>query len=150
MKIKAIEDSCKPRKRETATTFDRVTATPTPPPATATSTPVFTLARSAEEIAGTYQKTIGAGCIRFQEEGTFRQARRLDALDDSPFSICDFRFEGTQMQVGECREFGVPPCKVDAVYEVRLLEGGGIELVAIEDQCRPRRLDTATVYDAVP
>jgi hypothetical protein len=111
---------------------------------------VFTLAKSSQEIAGTYQKTIGAGCIRFQEDGTFRQVRRLNELEDSPFAICEYHFEGTQMQVGECQVSGVPPCNVDAVYEVRLLEGGGIEIVAIDDECEPRRLDTATVYDAVP
>jgi hypothetical protein len=150
IRIKAIDDSCRGRKRDTATTFDRVLPTPTPPPATATPTPVFTLARSSQEIAGTYQKTIGAGCIRFHEDGTFRQARRLDDLEDSPFASCEFHFEGTQMHVGECKVFGVPPCNVDAVYEVRLLEVGGIEIVAIEDECEPRRLDTATVYDGVP
>jgi hypothetical protein len=111
---------------------------------------VFTLGKSSQEIAGTYQKTIGAGCIRFQEDGTFRQARRLDDLEDSPFAICEFHFEGTQMQVGQCQVFGVPPCNVDAIYKVRLLEGGGIEIAAVDDKCGPRRLDTATFYNAVP
>jgi hypothetical protein len=112
---------------------------------------VFTLATSLEEIAGSWQKTIGAGCIRFQDDGTFRQARRLGALDDSPFAICEIWFEGTQLFVGQCTVSGVPPCgEAIAIYEVRLLESGGIEIVAIEDNCSPRRLDTATVYDAVP
>jgi hypothetical protein len=112
---------------------------------------MFSLATSLEELAGTWQKTIGAGCIRFDEDGTFRQARRRDALDDSPFAICETSFEGTQLLVGQCTVSGVPPCgDATAVYEVRLLESGGIEIVAIEDDCSPRRLDTATVYDPVP
>jgi hypothetical protein len=134
------------------------TATPTPepptstlPPPTPTSTPVFTLATSPEEIAGTWQKTIGAGCIRFQADGSFRQARRRDALDDSPFAICEIWFEGTQLFVGECTVSGVPPCgDAIAIYEVRLLDSGELEIVAIKDDCSPRRLDTATVYSAVP
>jgi hypothetical protein len=149
IRVKTIEDDCKPRKRETNTVFYWVPPTPTPAAPALTPTPFFTLANSAEQIAGTYQKTMGAGCIRFQGDGTLRQARRVDALDDSSFAICEIRFEGTQMQVGECTVSGVPPCNVHAVYEVRLLEGGGIEVVAIEDDCGPRRLDTAALYDAV-
>lgn len=149
IRVKAIEDDCSPRKRDTDTVFDMVPPTPTPPPATATPARQFTLASSASEAAGTYQKTVGAGCIRILEDGTFRQARRLEELDESPFAICEFEFKGTEMRVGECRVFGVPPCGVDAVYEIRLLEGGGIEMVALDDECQPRRLDTATIYHAV-
>jgi hypothetical protein len=91
------------------------------------------------------------GCWHLAEDGTFRQARRRDALDNSPFAICEVWFEGTQLFVGQCTVSGVPPCEdAIATYEVRLLEGGGIEIVTIEDACSPRRLDTATVYHAVP
>jgi hypothetical protein len=125
--------------------------TPTPPPATATSTPAFTLAASLEEVVGTWQKTTGAGCIRFDGDGTFRQAQRRDALDNSPFAVCEIWFEGTQLSVGKCTVSGVPPCgdRV-AIYEVRLLGPGRIEIVAVDDDCSPRRLDTATVYSATP
>jgi hypothetical protein len=109
------------------------------------------LATSLEEIAGTWQKATGAGCIRFDDDGTFRQARRRDALDNSPFAICEIWFEGTQLSVGKCTVSGVPPCgdRV-AIYEVRLLGSGRIEIVVIDDACSPRRLDTATVYSAAP
>ena len=136
------------------------TATPTrvPPTATATAalptatpTQAFTLATSLEEIAGTtWRKTAGAGYIRFYEDGTFHQARALDALDDSPFSICRFWFEGTQMFHTELSVSGVPSCgDTIAVYEVRLLEGDRLKIVSIEDSCGPRRRDTATMYEAV-
>lgn len=127
------------------------TATPTAEPPTATPTQAITLATSADEIAGTWQKTRGTGYIRFYEEGTFHQARALDDLDSHPFAICEFWFEGTQMFIGQCSVSGVPPCgDVIAIYEVRLLEGDKIQIVAIEDSCSPRRGDTATMYDAVP
>ena len=136
------------------------TATPTrvPPTATATAalptatpTQAFTLATSLEEIAGTtWRKTAGAGYIRFYEDGTFHQARALDALDDSPFSICRFWFEGTQMFHTELSVSGVPSCgDTIAICEVRLLEGDRLKIVSIEDSCGPRRRDTATMYEAV-
>jgi hypothetical protein len=94
---------------------------------------------------------MGAGCIRFDEDGTLRQAPRRDTLDDSPFAICEIWFEGTQLCVGECTVAAVPPCgDFVATYEVRLLGRGRIEIVAIDDDCSPRRLDTATVYSAAP
>lgn len=126
------------------------TATPTVAPPTATPTPAVRLATSVEEIAGTWQKTTGAGYIRFNEDGTFDQARAFDDLDSHPFAICEFWFEGTQMFIGECTVSGVPPCTNPvAIYEVWLLEGDRIEIVAIEDKCSARRRDTATVYDPV-
>ena len=142
------------------------TPTPTPLPPTATLTPVlpartsepptatptqaFTLATSAEEIVGTWHKTTGAGYIRFYEDGAFHQARALDNLDSKPFAICEFRFEGTQMLIKEISVSGVPPCgDAIGIYEVRLLEGGKLQIVSIEDKCSPRRGDTATVYEPV-
>jgi hypothetical protein len=111
---------------------------------------VFSLATSVEEIAGTWRKTAGVGYIRFYEDGIWRQARTLDALDGRPFAICEIWFEGTQLSVGQCTVFGVPPCgDAIAIYEARLLQGGGLHLVAIKDSCRPRKLDTATTYEAV-
>jgi hypothetical protein len=136
------------------------TATPTrvPPTATATAalptatpTQAFTLATSLEEIAGTtWQKTAGGGYIRFYEDGTFHQARALDALDDSPFAICRLWFEGTQMFYTELSVSGVPSCgDTIAICEVRLLEGDRLKIVSVEDSCGPRRRDTATMYEAV-
>jgi hypothetical protein len=134
------------------------TVTPVPPTATATATrpsatptQVFTLAASLEEIAGTtWRKTVGTSYIRFYEDGTFHQARALDTLDKSPFAICRFWFEGTQMFYTELSVSGVPSCgDAIGVCEVRLLEDGRFEIVSIEDSCGPRRRDTATMYEAV-
>jgi hypothetical protein len=111
---------------------------------------VFSLATSIGEIAGTWRKAAGVGYIGFYEDGIWRQARTLDALDDRPFAICEIWFEGTQLLVGQCTVFGVPPCgDAIAIYEARLLPGDGLRLVAIEDSCAPRMHDTATTYEAV-
>lgn len=136
------------------------TATPTPIPPTAiatavrpsaTPTPVFTLAASLEEIAGTtWRKAAGAGYIRFYEDGTFHQALALDTLDKSPFAICGFWFEGTQMFYTELSVSGVPSCgDTIGACEVRLLEDGRLKISSIEDSCGPRGRDTATMYEAV-
>lgn len=108
------------------------------------------LATSAEEIVGTWQKTIGAGYIRFYEDGTFHQARAPGDLDSKPFAICEFRFEGTQMFTKEISVSGVPSCgDTPGINEVQLLEGEKMEIVSIEDKCVHRRRDTATVYEPV-
>ena len=126
------------------------TPTPTAAPPTSAPTQAFTLATSAEEIVGTWQKEIGVGYVRFYEDGTFHQARALGDLDSKPFAICEFRFEGTRMFTKELSVSGVPSCgDTPGIYEVQLLEGGRIEIVAIEDKCSHRRGDTATVYEPV-
>jgi hypothetical protein len=128
--------------------------TPIPPTATPTAvpptpTPTVRLATSIEEIAGAWEKISGAGYIRFNDDGTFDQARSLGGLDSRPFATCEFWLEGSQMTIGQCRVFGVPPCtNPTASYEIWLLEGNRIEIVAINDSCSPRRNDTATVYQA--
>lgn len=126
------------------------TQAPTAAPPTSAPTPAFTLATSAEEIAGPWKKTRGVGYIRFYEEGSFHQARALEDLDSHPFAICEIWFEGTQMFIGQCSVSGVPPCgDIIAIYEVRLLASGRIRIVSIEDSCSPRRHDTATEYEPV-
>ena len=125
------------------------TATPTPEPPTSTSTPAFPLAASAEEIVGTWQH-LGVYYIRFNEDGTFHQAEALDKLDSQPYVVCKFRFEGTQMSIEEISVSGVPSCgsKI-GVYEVRLLEGGKIEIAVIEDKCSDRASDISREYEPV-
>ena len=129
------------------------TSTPIPPTATAippTATPTVRLATSVGEIAGTWQKTTGAGYIRFNENGTFDQARGFDDLDSTPFAICEFWFEGTQMFIGECDVSGVPPCSNPvAIYEIWVLEGDRIQIAAVDDSCTPRVNDTVREYQAV-
>jgi hypothetical protein len=122
----------------------------TPPTTLVSEAPAATLATSAEEIVGTWHKTIGAGYIRFYEDGAFHQARALDNLDSKPFAICEFRFEGTRMFTKEISVSGVPSCgDAIGIYEVRLLEDDKIQIASIEDKCSPRRSDTATVYEPV-
>jgi hypothetical protein len=124
------------------------TATLKPEPPTATPTQAFTLATSAEEIVGTWHDP--AGYTRFYEDGTFHAARVLDKLDSQPYAINEFRFEGTRMFIKEISVSGVPPCgDTTGIYEVRLLEGGKIQIVAIKDKCSPRRGEMATVYEPV-
>ena len=125
------------------------TATPTPKPPTATPTQAFTLATSAEEIVGTW---LGAGSfyIRFDEDGTFRQAHALDKLDSQPYAINSYQFEGTKMVITEVSVSGVPTCGMKiGSYEIRLLESGNIWIVAIKDQCVPRAWDIAGEYEPV-
>jgi hypothetical protein len=109
---------------------------------------VFTLATSAEEIVGTWHES--SLYIRFDEDGTFRQAHALDKLDSQPYAISSYRFEGTKMVTTEISVSGVPSCgtKIGS-YEIRLLENGNIQIVTIKDQCTPRGGDTAGEYEPV-
>jgi hypothetical protein len=125
------------------------TATPTPKPPTATPTPAFTLITSAEEIVGTWQAGVvgGRGYIRFDEDGTFRQAYTLDKLDSQPYAIDSYQFEGTQMLIKTVEVSGVRSCgKKIGSYEIRLLESGNIWVVVIKDQCADRAMDIPGEY----
>ncbi len=54
------------------------------------------------------------------------------------------------MFIKELSVSGVPSCgDTIAIYEVRLLEGGKIQIVSIEDKCSPRRGDIAGKYKPV-
>jgi len=124
------------------------TLTPTPKPQTATPTQAFTQATSAEEIVGTW--FAGNYFIRFDNDGTFRQAHALDNLESQPYAISSYQFEGTKMVITEISVSGVPSCgKKIGSYEIRLLESGNIRIVAIKDQCPPRAGDVAGEYEPV-
>jgi len=124
------------------------TSTPTEMPPTATSTQAFMLATSAEEIVGTW--FAGSYHIRFDKDGTFRQAYALDKLDSQPYAISSYQFEGTKMVITEISVSGVPSCgKKIGSYEIRLLESDNIQIVAIKDQCPPRAGDVAGEYEPV-
>ena len=125
------------------------TATPTIEPPTATPTDVFVLATSADEILGTWVRS-GVLYIRFDSDGTFRQAHAPDQLDGQPYAISSYQFEGTELVTMEISVSGVPSCgKKIGRYEIRLLENGDIQIVEIKDQCPPRAGDTAGVYEPV-
>ena len=124
------------------------TRKPKPPTATPTPTPVFTLATSAEEVAGTW--VAGNYYIRFDKDGTYRQAHALDKLDSRPYAISAYRFEGTTLVSTEIKVSGVRSCgKKSASYEIRLLESGNIWIVAIQDDCTGRKGDTEGEYEPV-
>jgi hypothetical protein len=119
----------------------------TKPPAVA-PTRAFTLATSAEEILGTW--VAGRYYIRFDKDGTFRQAHALDELDSQPYTINSYQLEGTKMVTTEVSVVGVPTCgKKIGSYEIRLLENGNIRIVAIKDGCAPRAGDMAGEYEPV-
>jgi hypothetical protein len=119
-------------------------------PPTATPSQVFTLATSAEEIVGTWQWHLGTRYIRFDEDGTLREADALDKLDSQPFAINSYQFEGTKMVTKEVSVSGVPSCgeKIGS-YEIRLLESGNIRIVVLEDQCTHRAGFVAAEYEPV-
>ena len=107
-----------------------------PNPSTATSAK-FTLATSIEEIAGTWftDKCFASSCyLRFDKDGTSRQAGTLDLLDKQPWAINSHEFKGAEMRVTEVSVNGVPSSgKVIGRYQVQLLEGGNIRIVVIDD-----------------
>jgi hypothetical protein len=54
------------------------------------------------------------------------------------------------MVITEVSVSGVPTCrKKIGSYEIRLLESGNIQIVAIKDQCPPRAGDVAGEYEPV-
>jgi hypothetical protein len=124
------------------------TTTPTAEPPTAKPTQAFTLATSADEIFGTWHA--GSYYIRFDGDGTFRQAHALDQLDNQAYAISSYQFEETEMVTQEVSVSGVPTCgKKTGRYEIQLLENGNIRIVDIKDQCAPRAGDTAREYEPV-
>jgi len=129
-------------------------ATPTPRPPTAAARPTqeFTLATSAQEILGTWRA--GNYYLRFDTDGTFRAAHALDKLDNQPYAIVSYQFEGTKMVIADISVSGVPPCGEEiGSYEVRLLESGNMQILLIKDQCTQRAGDIggrARVYEPVP
>lgn len=131
----------------TATTVPPTT-TPTAEPPTAVPTQAFTQVTSAEEILGTW--FVGTYFIRFDEDGTFRQAHALEVLDSQPYAICSYDFEGTKMVTQEISVSGVPSCgNQTGSYELRLMENGNLQILVIEDRCTGRALDTAGEYRPV-
>ena len=124
------------------------TTTSTEMPPTATPIQAFKLATSAGEIVSTW--FAGSYHIRFDKDGTFRQAYALDKLDSQSYAISSYQFEGTKMVITEISVSGVPSCgKKIGSYEIRLLESGNIQIVAIKDQCPPRAGDVAGEYEPV-
>jgi hypothetical protein len=121
---------------------------PTPVPPTETSAAAFTLATSAKEILGTWQ--LGSYTIRFDDDGTCSQMGPYTS-DDRPYAINKFSFDGPRMSL---KEISVSPFLASCgskvgVYEVRLLESGTIQIVAINDKCTDRAGDVEGEYEPV-
>ncbi len=133
----------------TACSPAQATASPTLPPPTATPTPAIKLATSADEIIGTWHA--GDNYIRFDTDGTVRQAKGADKLDSDPYSINSFNFEGTQLTITQIKASGVPDCGTAAgSYQIQLLENGSIRIVLTKDLCSARATDIRGDYKPVP
>lgn len=123
--------------------------TPAPELPTRIPTQVFKLAASTDDVAGTWVSG-DAYYIRFDKDGTYRQAHALDKLDSQPYAILSYHFEGTTMLVTDISVSGVPSCgKRIGRYEIRLLESGNIRIVIIKEECVPRGKDTALEFEPV-
>ena len=128
-----------------------VSVTPTPVPPTATPIPptpiAFKLATSAEEILGTWQ--VGDHALRFDEDGTCSHLGPY-TRGDRPYAISEFTFDGTRMSLKEISVSNVSSCGREVgTYEVRLLESGYIQFVAVNDKCASRAGDVTGVYESV-
>jgi hypothetical protein len=107
------------------------------------------LATSAEEVIGSWQAG-GGRFILFDDEGLFSQARFLSQLDDQPYAVSSYRFDGSELLIVEVSVSGVPSCgNAAALYEVELLENGNIQLTAVQDNCVNRADETSGVYESV-
>jgi len=106
------------------------------------------VATSAEQVVGTWH--VGTNFLHFDKDGTVREAVGRDARDARPYAIHTFRFEAGVMLLAEIAVSGVPSCG-DAAgrYEVRLLAGGRLEIVLLEDPCSDRARNVTRVYEHV-
>jgi hypothetical protein len=101
-----------------------------------------------EEILGTWQQ--GGYTIRFDDNGKCSQKGPYRA-DGHPYAVSEFSFDGAGMSLKEISLYpDLPSCGSRVgVYEVRLLESGTIEIVAVNDKCAVRAGDIEGVYESV-
>jgi hypothetical protein len=124
--------------------------TSTSPLPTATAPEPYTVVVDPDSIIGTW-KSSGYDFARFDPDGTYREARSLEALDDKPFAINQYDFEGGFLVVREISVSDVPSCgsRVGR-YEVRILDSGQMQMVLIKDNCGHRERDTEGIYERIP
>jgi hypothetical protein len=137
--IVAIDDLCEGRSSDMTREYE---------PTESAGYVVVTL---PEQILGSWTSTYGAAAIRFDADGSYREAWGASMLDVAPFVISTYRFDAAVMLVAGGTVVGVPSCG-EAVgrYEVRLLESGSIQMVVIEDPCIDRREQMRSrVYERV-
>jgi hypothetical protein len=123
-------------------------AQPATPPATESD--AFVVVTTAEQVIGTWRA--GNDHIRFDEDGTFRMAVGRDQLEHRPYDISDCRFEDAVMHVLNIATRGIRDPGgggEEGRYEVRLLEGGSLQIVLIEDPSAGRAGNLAKVYELV-
>jgi len=90
------------------------------------------LASSAEDIAGTWQSTIGSQEAHFNEDGTLRVEFVGNAHANG-----EYWFEGTRFFMK--KPFGNECFNEETgIYEIELLENGNLKLTVIEDECLQR------------
>jgi len=124
--------------------------TNTSPPPTATAPEPYTVVIDPGPIIGTW-KFSSSDFTRFDLDGTYREARSLENLDDKPFSIGDYNFDNGHLVVKTISVFGVPSCGTKVgKYEVRILDSGKMQIVLIKDSCGPRGGDTKGIYERIP
>lgn len=125
-------------------------ATEASPPPTATAPLPFTLATQAEDVIGTWRHPRGS-YIRFYDDGTYHVGFGLNDLDSMAPIANNYAFDGSQLRVKEISNTTGLSCGSDVdIYEVRLLQGDGIQIALIRDTCFQRATDTPGVYEAVP
>ncbi len=101
---------------------------------------------SAEQVLGAWRS--GDYYLRFDADGTFRQAHSSEGLGTNPYAISSYRFEGSTMLTDGISVRGVPPCgNVTGTYELQLLESGALFIRVLRDACRGRAGDTAGEYE---
>jgi hypothetical protein len=126
--IVAIDDLCEGRSSDMTREYEP------------TESAGYVVVTFPEQILGSWVSTYGGAAIRFDDDGTYREAWGVSMLDVAPFVISTYGFDAAVMLVVEGTVAGVPSCG-EAVgrYEVRLLESGSMQMVVIEDACIDRR-----------
>ena len=116
------------------------------PPATASES--YVVVTSAEQVLGAWH--VRTHYLRFDEDGTFREAVGQSALDATPFAIHTYRFEDGEMLVTTIAFEGAPTTGESVGrYEARLLESGDLQIVLIEDPNGGRSGNLVWVYAPV-
>lgn len=141
----------------TAAPTTPIPAADTPTPIPPTVTPAiyrtagpyeegYTVITSAEEMIGTWH--IESYYVRFDADGTFRQAYAFESLDSQPYAVGTYAFEDGAMVITEISVTDVPSCgSKSGSYEARLLDSGKLKIATISEPCVPRARDLAQEYE---
>ena len=104
----------------------------------------------AMEVLGTWRFS-ETDFTRFKEDGTVHEAYSFAQLDDDPYAVNRYSLEEGRLSLRELSVSGVPPCgSRPGVYEIRLLQSGGLQIIVLSDACGPRAGDIQGIYERVP